>query len=667
MKSSDVFTKLISVSIIFAFICSGNVYPLNYNDTLRKPMGSDALSRMVITNQLTTDTYNPAAEKLAALNPEIDGIGRGAHLFNIIEKRDIETLRAMVPDLQKIIEGMRENPGISSRDAKISYLCMYAVMALRVAEETDVLKEFVPFLEEIAKDSAAYNVLRAEALRTMVFVNANDTLRSLIPAIETIIADTYRFSHLTDNNKLLFIAALEVLINLQAYDTLVKLESELKTIDKKGYMYQDGERVVMQKAFDIISANRSRLDDSSAQGPTLASNHRVSSRRITEKEIERIKDLVETARWGNFREQDNAKEALHKELVRLNLSDAINIYLLIERSKSEKIPSILKEINHRLRIARLPIARLANSLIERKYRSGLKEQLIKMKEKPSRKRISVLRDVDDESITSKLLGVEEWEPYYRKKLADAIDTAIYNYALIAEITSEKEVVLAVRAIVGTLRVGEGYADKQPDSEAMQDWGANYAYRVVWSDFSSIDNLRELMQAQAATKGHSLASGETLNSIQVSAGKASKPLSIMYGRKSPFKMNADAILKSTSGNTMLLREFLEYVASDVDIDMKQWREGGVIVFQSGFHTVYLHTKLYGHAAVDLLEDIATNREDLNASLLKLTLLYGYTANRDFLKVAATPRTRKIINLQQDQRKPFRGAAGIAPSIAVTTGL
>ena len=172
-----------------------------------------------------------------------------------------------------------------------------------------------------------------------------------------------------------------------------------------------------------------------------------------------------------------------------------------------------------------------------------------------------------------------------------------------------------------------------------------------------DTLRKPIGSDALTRAAKAAdaaspvftSGETLNSIQVSAGKAVEPLSIMYGRKSPFKMNADAILRSTNRDAKLLKEFLEYMASSVDIDMKNWIEGRTIVFQSGFHTIYLDTKLYGHAAVDFLQDIAANKKDLNQSLLELTLLYSGiisdTARRDFLKVAGTERTRKIINLLQ----------------------
>ena len=56
MKKPTIATKVVSALIILTFICTGNAYPLEYKDTLRKPMGGDALNRAVAV----ADAASPA-------------------------------------------------------------------------------------------------------------------------------------------------------------------------------------------------------------------------------------------------------------------------------------------------------------------------------------------------------------------------------------------------------------------------------------------------------------------------------------------------------------------------------------------------------------------------------------------------------------------------------
>ncbi|MDP2912080.1 MAG: hypothetical protein Q8N76_07100 [Candidatus Omnitrophota bacterium] len=69
MKNPNLSTKFVSALIILTFICSGNVYSLEYKDTLRKPIGSDALTRAA----KAADAASPAL----ASGQTIGGIAEG--------------------------------------------------------------------------------------------------------------------------------------------------------------------------------------------------------------------------------------------------------------------------------------------------------------------------------------------------------------------------------------------------------------------------------------------------------------------------------------------------------------------------------------------------------------------------------------------------------------
>ena len=122
MKKPTISTKVVSALIILTFICSGNVYPLDNKNTLRKPLGDTAkrvehvLPRLGAIDSSSIDAQGPALasnQDMELLRSAVDQILKGGDAFGNIQallaKINIDEIPGKLKEQVKYLKNLVDN------------------------------------------------------------------------------------------------------------------------------------------------------------------------------------------------------------------------------------------------------------------------------------------------------------------------------------------------------------------------------------------------------------------------------------------------------------------------------------------------------------------------------------------------------------------------------